>query len=165
MTYLTQDWRANTGNFRIQWLLLWFRAAQMARRAPQPLRLVLLPVRVIYQWMMESAGLELFPPTRVGPGLKIVHGQALVVNAETVLGANCTLRNSVTIGNKAGANGARTACPTFGNGVDIGANAVIIGPLNIGDNAVIGAGSVVVKDVPADAIVAGNPARVIRMRA
>jgi putative colanic acid biosynthesis acetyltransferase WcaB len=54
------------------------------------------------------------------------------------------------------------ACPIIGDRVDIGANSVILGPIRIGSDAVIGAGSVVVKDVPAGATVVGNPARVIR---
>ena len=57
-----------------------------------------------------------------------------------------------------------SACPVLGDGVDVGANSVIIGAIKIGDRAVIGAGAVVVKDVPPGAVVAGNPARVIGRR-
>ena len=74
----------------------------------------------------------------------------------------CTLRQSTTIGNKTLADGSESGCPVLGDGVDVGANAVILGAIQIGEGAVIGAGSVVVKDVPAGAVMAGNPARVVR---
>lgn len=164
MSYITQDWEANRGNRKWQLLLALFRISQRARTGSLILRMLGLPVRIVYQLLTELLCFELYPPTRVGPGLRIVHGRALVVNAMAEIGANCTLRNSVTIGNKAASDGGRSTCPRIGNNVDIGANAVVIGPITIGDNAVIGAGAVVVKDVPANAIVGGNPAKLIKMR-
>ena len=89
------------------------------------------------------------------------HGQALVVNDGTVFGSNCTVRNSTTIGNKRLKDGTYSRAPIFGDRVDIGANAVIIGPLTIGHNVAIGAGAVVVKDVPDNCVVVGNPGRVL----
>ncbi len=164
MTYITQDWAANAGDRKWQILLALFRIAQLTRRASLPLRILGLPIRVLYQALTELLCFELYPPTQVGPGLRVVHGRALVVNAQTVIGANCVLRNSVTIGNKIYDDGRRSDCPRIGDNVEIGANAVLIGPITIGDNAVIGAGAVVVKDVPPNAIVGGNPARVIRVK-
>ena len=67
------------------------------------------------------------------------------------------IKNNVTIGNIR--KGER---PTIGNNVTVNANAVVIGAISIGDNAIIGAGSVVTKNVPADSVVVGNPARIIR---
>jgi serine O-acetyltransferase len=68
------------------------------------------------------------------------------------------LRQGVTIGDKGDGSGA----PVLGSGVDLGAYAQLIGPVTVGDQAVIGAMAVVVKDVPAGATVVGNPARIIR---
>jgi serine acetyltransferase len=164
MAYITQDWAANKGDSKWQVLLALFRISQLSRTGALPLRILGFPLRVLYQVLTDLLCFELYPPTQAGPGLRIVHGRALVVNAQAVIGANCVLRNSVTIGNKIYDDGQRSACPRIGDNVEIGANAVIIGPITIGNNAVIGAGAVVVKDVPANAIVAGNPARVIRIK-
>jgi serine acetyltransferase len=87
--------------------------------------------------------------------------QALVINDGTVFGANCTVRNSTTIGNKRLKDGSYSRAPRFGDRVDIGANAIIIGPITIGHDVQVGAGAVVLKDVPSNSIVVGNPGRVI----
>jgi serine acetyltransferase len=71
------------------------------------------------------------------------------------------VRNSTTIGNKKLKDGTYSRAPIFGDRVDIGANAVIIGPITIGDDCAIGAGAVVLKDVPPRHVAVGNPARII----
>lgn len=162
MNEIFQDWEANQGNVKGQLVLALFRLAQKTRALPEPWWLLGLPYLAFYRLSVEwMLGIELRFKTRVGPRLRLYHGQALVVHEQTVIGADCMLRQSTTIGNKIGADGKPGACPVLGNGVDVGANAVILGAITIGDGAVIGAGSVVVKDVPAGAVVAGNPARVI----
>ena len=82
-------------------------------------------------------------------------GTALVSHGGAVIGSGCTLRHCTTIGMKSHPDDV----PLIGDRVDIGCNSVIIGRIRVGDGAVIGAGSVVVKDVPAGAVVVGNPAR------
>jgi putative colanic acid biosynthesis acetyltransferase WcaB len=163
MTSLCCDWAANRGNPKGQLVLLLFRIAHAIRALPAPWWFIGLPVlggyRLFVEWFL---GVELRYKTRIGPGLRLFHAQALVVHEGSVIGANCTLRQSTTIGNKTLPDGTESACPILGDGVDVGANAVIVGPLKIGAGAVIGAGSVVTRDVPARAVVAGNPARVLR---
>jgi len=117
--------------------------------------------RVCVEWLL---GIELPWKTRIGPGLRLDHGQSLVINDGTVFGCRCHLRSSTTIGNKLKPDGTYSGCPVIGDCVDVGANAVILGEITIGDHAVIGAGAVVVHDVPARAVVAGNPARVLRIQ-
>jgi serine O-acetyltransferase len=86
------------------------------------------------------------------------HPFATVINAKKI-GKNFTFRNGLTIGNK---NNDNTLLPSIGNNVEVGANVVIIGDIEIGDNVIIGAGAVVVKSVPSNVVVAGNPARIIK---
>jgi putative colanic acid biosynthesis acetyltransferase WcaB len=71
------------------------------------------------------------------------------------------LRHSTTIGNLDNGTG-QNSCPSIGNNVDIGSNVCIIGKVEIGDNVIIGAGSVVVKNIPSNCVVVGNPAKIIK---
>ncbi len=158
---LFQDWKSNKGNIKGQWVLFLFRFAQLANRnyaVAVILCLYLGFYHIFVEWIL---GIELPRKLKAGKGLILYHGQGLVVNQDTIIGDSCTLRNSVTIGHKTLPDGSYSKCPVIGNNVDIGANACIIGDINIGDNVIVGAGAVVVKDVPPDCIVVGNPARIL----
>ena len=160
INYILQDWEANKeGNSKSRFILVMFRSAQILGRWRFSSFFKNF-YTLIVEWIL---GVELPWDTKVGQNLRLIHGVGLVVNHETIIGANCTLRHSTTIGNKKLANGSYTVSPQIGNNVEIGSNVVIVGPITVGDNAVIVAGSVVVKDVPAWAVVVGNPAKVIRM--
>jgi putative colanic acid biosynthesis acetyltransferase WcaB len=164
INYIFQDWQVNNEtSSKSRFVLVMFRLTQIFGRLPIPFSLFSVFFRFLYQLLVEwILGIELPWDTQVGPNLKLQHGLALVVNHEAIIGANCNLRHSTTIGNKKLANGSYSGSPKIGNNVDVGSNTVIIGSIIIGDNAVIGAGSVVVKDVAEGAVVIGNPARVIR---
>ncbi|WP_218841436.1 LbetaH domain-containing protein [Winogradskyella costae] len=114
-----------------------------------------------YPWKSLFVGdipCKIFRSTKISGGLMCYHPFATVINAKSI-GQNFQFRNSLTIGNKSNNN---TLLPIIGNDVTVGANVVIIGAITIGDNVVVGAGSVVVKDVPSNCIIAGNPAQIIR---
>ena len=87
---------------------------------------------------------------------KFPHPIGIVIHPQVKIGYNCEIFQNVTIGTW------NNKSPTIGNNVKIYANSVIIGWIKIGDNAIIGAGSVVLNDVPANAVVAGNPAKIIK---
>ena len=153
---ILQDWEANAGNIRSRVILVLFRLAQWCHGLPSPWRVLAFPYLAAYEvfvgWVL---GIELNHKASIGPGLKLFHGTALVIHGGAVIGSGCTLRHCTTIGMKSRPDDV----PLIGDHVDVGCNSVIIGRIRVGDGAVIGAGSVVVKDVPAGAVVVGNPAR------
>ncbi|SFI40969.1 serine O-acetyltransferase [Albimonas pacifica] len=99
--------------------------------------------------------------TPIAGGLMLPHPTGVVVHPDTVIGPNCILFQNVTLGTNYGRRGA----PRLGGHVDVGPGAVVLGPVTIGDHALIAANAVVLSDVPPGAVVAGAPARVIRYRA
>jgi serine O-acetyltransferase len=95
----------------------------------------------------------------ISSGFYIGHFGGIVVNEDVMIGKNCNLMHGVTL---AQANrGERKGCPIIGNNVFVGPGAVVVGQVKIGDNAVIGANSVVTTDVPDNAVVGGIPAKII----
>jgi serine O-acetyltransferase len=104
-------------------------------------------------------GISISARTRVGSGLYIGHFGGIHVNNAAVIGDNCNIQQDVTLGKVN--RGARAGAPVIGNNVFIGAGAKIIGRIQVGDGAAVGANAVVTRDVPAGAAVAGVPARVI----
>lgn len=96
--------------------------------------------------------------TRIGGGLRLPHPNGIVIHPSVTIGPNCLIFQQVTLG----AN--FRGVPVIGAAVDIGAGAKVLGPIVVGDHAMIGANSVVLKDVAAGTVVAGIPARVIPPR-
>ena len=101
-------------------------------------------------------GIYIGANARIGRRCIIEHFGNIIIHSEVVMGDDVRLRQGVTIGNK-GADDPLGA-PTVGNGVDIGAGAIILGRIRLGDQATVGANAVVIKDVPAGAIAVGVPA-------
>lgn len=93
---------------------------------------------------------------------KFPHPIGIVINKNVKIGNNCTIYQNVTIGSGKRPPPTGTDCPEIGNNVTIYANTVIAGGIKIGDNSIIGAGSIVIKDVPANTTVAGNPAKILK---
>ncbi|MEO7216481.1 DapH/DapD/GlmU-related protein [Mucilaginibacter sp.] len=157
-----QDWSTNKGYFKGQLVLLLFRSATLVKSNIILTVLFcwyLLFYRFFVEWVL---GVELSWNLTAGKGLQLFHGQALIVNGNTIMGDNCILRHSTTIGNKGEIEFSRLDSPIIGNNVNIGANVCILGHITIGDNVKIGAGSIITKDIPSNCIVVGNPARIIK---
>jgi serine O-acetyltransferase len=106
-----------------------------------------------------ATGIEIHPGATIGDGFFIDHGMGVVIGATTIIGCDVTLYQGVTLGGTSLKPGKRH--PTLLDGVVVGVGAAILGDILVGENAHVGAGSVVVKDVPANATVVGIPGRVV----
>jgi serine acetyltransferase len=155
-----QDWSANEGAAKSKLIMMAFRQTQRWLSRPprfwHPVANTVYTVAV--NWIL---GVELPPQTQVGPGLCLMHPQAIVVNRDVIIGARCMIRASTTLGNKVDSNGVDLGSPIIGDGVEFGVGAIVIGPVAVGSGVRVGAGAVVVQDVPAGAVVVGNPARTL----
>jgi serine O-acetyltransferase len=107
-----------------------------------------------------ATGIEIHPAARIGAGIFIDHGMGVVIGATTVIGENVTLYQGVTLGGTS-LDRVGKRHPTLEDEVVVGVDALVLGNIRIGRKARIGAGAVVLKDVPSDATVVGVAARVV----
>jgi serine O-acetyltransferase len=113
------------------------------------------------QRTVRKTGIEIHPGATIGRGLFIDHGHGVVIGETAIVGDNVTLYQGVTLGGTGKEQGKRH--PTVGNNVMISAGAKILGSFTIGENSKIGAGSVVLTEVPSNSTVVGVPGRVVKM--
>ncbi len=114
--------------------------------------------KVLYLFIQIITGIELPCEAKVGRRFTIEHFGDIIVSGDAAFGDDVIIRNGVTVGLRhTGVRGS----PTIGNRVDIGTGAKLLGPIHIGDDVAIGANAVVLKDVPANSIAVGVPARII----
>lgn len=118
--------------------------------------------RCVSQLARFLTGVEIHPAAELGAGVFIDHGMGVVIGETTVIGDNCTLYQGVTLGGTGKDKGKRH--PTLEEGVMVAAGAKILGPFTVGRHAKIGAGSVVLKEVPPSSTVVGIPGRVVRIK-
>lgn len=136
---------------------VWIRA--MPRVLRYPLTVV---YRLAYLVMRNIYGIELPRSAQIGRRLKIPHQGAIVVSPESRLGDDCLIRQSVTVGRfNRGRKRKPPYAPTIGNGVELGAGAVVVGGITIGDRARIGPNAVVMMDVPAGGSAFAAPAKIM----
>ncbi len=113
--------------------------------------------RHLYRKCRNQYGIELPYTASLGRRVVIEHQHGIVIHGQCVIGDDCIIRQGVTLGNKT--LDRPTDAPRLGNRVNVGAGAKVLGLLNIGDDATIGANAVVVKDVPPGALAMGIPAK------
>ncbi len=116
--------------------------------------------RYISQRGVRKTGIEIHPGAEIGKGFFIDHGNGVIIGETTIIGDNVTLYQGVTLGGTGKEQGKRH--PTVGNNVMISAGAKVLGSFKIGDNSKIGAGSVVLEEVPPNSTVVGVPGRVVK---
>lgn len=119
----------------------------------------IVPARMISNFCRFLTGIEIHPGAVIGDGLFIDHGTGIVIGETAELGKNVTLYQGVTLGGTGKEQGKRH--PTIGNNVVIATGAKVLGSFKVGDHAKIGAGSVVLHEVPPHATVVGIPGRVV----
>lgn len=117
--------------------------------------------RWISQRVARKTGIEIHPGAQIGKGFFIDHGSGVIIGETTVIGNNVTLYQGVTLGGTGKEKGKRH--PTLKDNVMVSAGAKILGSFTIGENSKIGAGSVVLEEVPPNCTVVGIPGRIVRM--
>jgi serine O-acetyltransferase len=136
-------------------LLASLRAYQRHRGSRNPVRVVLRMLATLrHRFWSIVTGADIPANSQIGGGLLIPHPNGIVIHPDARIGPNCLLFQQVTVGQRG------AGVPTLGGHVDVGAGAKVLGPIRIGDHALIGANAVVLVDVPAHCSAAGVPARV-----
>jgi serine O-acetyltransferase len=115
--------------------------------------------RLLSQWVRFWTGVEIHPGAVIGRRLFIDHGMGVVIGETSVVGNDCTIYQGCTLGGTGKEKGKRH--PTILNNVTIGAGARILGNITIGENCRVGAGSVVLRDIPDNSTVVGVPGHIV----
>lgn len=116
--------------------------------------------RLISQVSARKTGIEIHPGATIGKGLFIDHGSGVIIGETAIIGDNVTLYQGVTLGGTGKETGKRH--PTICDNVMVSAGAKVIGSFTVGENSKIGAGAVVIREVPANSTVVGVPGRVVK---
>ena len=138
-----------------------FRYIYFFRKASQHKKSSLLGLfyRLILYHYQVKYGYQIYAETEIGEGFYLGHWGTVIINPKTKIGKNCNITAGVTIGQTN--RGSKEGVPQFGNEVWIGANAVIVGGIRIGNNVLIAPNAYVTQDVPDNSIVIGNPSQII----
>ena len=117
---------------------------------------------LIYYFVRVVFSMDIHPAARIAPGVVIDHGIGVVIGSTASVGRGTLIYHGVTLGTRKPCSGKRH--PDVGENVMIGTGAKILGPIRVGNNAVVGANAVVLEDVPDGAVVVGVPARIVKWR-
>ncbi len=164
LAQIAEDYRAHGGD----WTKPGFRALAVHRfgvwRITVRSKLLRAPLSILYRIAFRRCrnvyGIELPYSAVIGRNVVIEHQGGIVVHGRTVIGDRCIIRQNCTFGIRDMSD--LDAAPILGIGVDVGAGAVVLGRIRLGDGAVVGANAVVLADVPAGALAVGVPARIVK---
>ena len=137
------------------WAVIWHRPAHWLYRHNCKFL-----ARWLSQIVRHRTGIEIHPGARIGKRCFIDHGMGVVIGETTVVGDDCTIYQGSTLGGTGKEAGKRH--PTLGNNVMISSGARVLGPFTVGDNSKIGAGAVVIEEVPPNCTVVGVPGRIVK---
>jgi serine O-acetyltransferase len=134
-------------------------------KLPRPLKKMLTLLVTLLSTLIDiTTSIEISPTANIGPGLFIPHTGYIVIGPDVTIGKHCTLTQGITIGHRGGGNIQSYQSPVIGDRVYVGPGAAIVGPITIGDDALVGVGAVVTRSVPSRGVVAGNPAQVLSLK-
>lgn len=137
------------------WAVIWHRPAHW---------LYLHGHKTLARWISQKVrlktGIEIHPGASIGKRCFIDHGMGVVIGETAVVGDDCTLYQGVTLGGTGKETGKRH--PTLGNNVMVSSGAKVLGPFRVGDNVKIGAGAVVLNEIPSECTVVGVPGRIVK---
>ena len=136
---------------------VWKRRCELLEQKKM-LKLLYVMVRLKYRHLCIKYGIDIPSHVHLGKGFCIFHFGGIIISSFAKIGENVTVRPNVVIG------GTENGAPIIGDDVKIGVNACVIGPIIVGKHVEIGAGAVVVKDIPDNVVAAGNPAKILRMK-
>ena len=145
------------------WAIVEYRLATAAAAAPLPrfLKRALLAVFSVWHKVVEiTTGIELAREAHIGSGFYIGHFGGIVIHPDTRIGQHCAIMQGVTVGLSWGKNG--HGAPVIGDNVYIGPKATVVGPITVGNGAVVSANSLVTRDVAPGVLVRGVPAEPVR---
>jgi serine O-acetyltransferase len=111
--------------------------------------------KILYKWIQIVTGIELPCEVELGSNFVIDHFGGIIISGYAKFGDNCRIRNGVVVGLR---NIDEPVAPKIGNNVDIGAGAKLLGPITVGNDVIVGANAVVIRDVPDNSIAVGIPA-------
>lgn len=156
---ISADLKSHGGNWAAQgfWALVVYRFGRWRYgvRSVMLRKALSLIYRVAYKLVQIVCGIELPCEVELGHNFVIDHSGGIVISGFAKFGDNCRIRNGVVVGLSRIDD---PSAPVIGNNVDIGAGAKLLGRITIGDNCLIGANAVVIRDVPANSIAVGVPA-------
>jgi len=136
-----------------------YRLGVWAKSLPRPIGVPLLVMyELFHRWIRNHYGIQLYRSAKIGRRVRLANQGNISIHRDAVIGDDCVIRQNVTIG---GLSNARNYGPELGRGVELGAGAVIIGKIRIGDRAKIGPNVVVSQNIPAGATVVAPPPRIL----